>query len=73
MDLLAATVNDLLDRVARNHEQVVQFTADASHELRGPLAAIQAAIEVALQQSRSAAEYHELLATWGNNVSGWPS
>lgn len=65
LDLLAATVNDLLERVARNHEQVVQFTADASHELRSPLAAIQTAIEVALQQSRSAGEYHELLATLG--------
>ncbi len=65
LDLLAVTVNDLLDRVARNHEQVVQFTADASHELRGPLSAMQAAIEVTLQQPRSNSDYQELLATMG--------
>lgn len=65
LDLLAATINDLLERVQHNHEQVVQFTADASHELRGPLAAIQAAIEVALQEPRSNSDYRDLLATLG--------
>jgi heavy metal sensor kinase len=65
LDLLAVTVNDLLDRVVRNHEQVVQFTADASHELRGPLSAMQAAIEVTLQQPRSNSDYQDLLATMG--------
>jgi heavy metal sensor kinase len=65
LDLLAATVNELLERVAQNHQQVVQFTADASHELRSPLTAMQAAIEVALQQSRTTEEYQELLATLG--------
>lgn len=65
LDLLAATINDLLERLARNHEQITRFTADASHELRAPLAAIRASVDVALQQPRSAGDYHEILATLG--------
>ena len=40
LDHLAATINDLLDRLADYHAQVARFTADASHELRSPLGAI---------------------------------
>jgi heavy metal sensor kinase len=61
LDQLAGTINDLLDRLARYHAQIIQFTADASHELRSPLAAMRAAIEVALQQPRSADEYRDQL------------
>ncbi len=65
LDLLASTVNDLLDRLARYHTQIVQFTADASHELRGPLSAMRAAAEIALQQPRSPEEYRDFLASLG--------
>src|SRR5262245_51108776 len=65
IDQLAATINDLLERLARYHEQMIRFTADASHELRGPLAAMRAAVEVALQQRRTAEEYRESLESLG--------
>lgn len=65
IDLLAGTVNDLLDRLGSYHAQMTRFTADASHELRGPLAAIRAAIEVALGQDRTAEEYRETLVALG--------
>ncbi|HUY90117.1 MAG TPA: heavy metal sensor histidine kinase [Pirellulales bacterium] len=65
LDRLAATINDLLDRLAADHAQIIRFTADASHELRSPLGAMRAAVEVALQQSRSADEYREVLASLG--------
>jgi len=65
IDLLATTINDLLERLTRYHEQMIRFTADASHELRGPLAAMRAGIEVALQKPRSADEYRESLETLG--------
>ncbi len=65
LDLLAATINDLLERLNRYHEQIIRFTADASHELRGPLAAMRAAVEVALQQPRSADVYREALESLG--------
>lgn len=65
LDLLAGTFNDLLDRLARYHAQIVQFTADASHELRGPLSAMRAAAEIALQQPRSPEEYRDFLSSLG--------
>jgi heavy metal sensor kinase len=65
LDQLAGTINDLLDRLAAYHAQTVRFTADASHELRSPLAAMRAAVEVALQQPRAADAYREVLASIG--------
>jgi heavy metal sensor kinase len=65
LDQLAGTINDLLDRLAADHAQVTRFTADASHELRSPLGAMRAAVEVALQQPRTAAEYRDILGTLG--------
>src|SRR5262249_45193490 len=65
LDELAATINGLLDRLAAYHSQVIRFTADASHELRSPLGAMRAAVEVALQQPRGPEEYQQILATLG--------
>jgi heavy metal sensor kinase len=65
LDQLAGTINDLLDRLAAYHAQVARFTADASHELRSPLGAIRAAIEVALQQPRKNDEYRDVLGSLG--------
>jgi signal transduction histidine kinase len=47
-DLLAGTINGLLDAVARHVDRQEQFVADAAHELRGPLAALQGTMEVAI-------------------------
>jgi heavy metal sensor kinase len=65
LDQLASAFNRLLERLAAYHAQIIRFTADASHELRGPLAAMRAAIEVALQQPRDPEEYRNILATLG--------
>jgi signal transduction histidine kinase len=45
---LAATLNALLDRLEQAGAQQRRFVADASHELRSPVANIRAAVEVAL-------------------------
>ncbi|MBX6315102.1 MAG: heavy metal sensor histidine kinase [Isosphaeraceae bacterium] len=65
LDQLAGTINDLLDRLAAYHAQVIRFTADASHELRSPLGVLRTAIEVALQQPRTAADYRHVLESLG--------
>lgn len=59
LDLLARTINGLLDSVARHVDRQEQFVADAAHELRGPLAALQSSMEVALARDDLSADQHE--------------
>ena len=65
LDELAGTINGLLDRLAAYHAQIIRFTADASHELRSPLGAMRAAVEIALQKPRESEEYRNVLASLG--------
>ena len=44
---LATTLNEMLDRLAANARAQRRFVADASHELRSPIAAIRTVMEVA--------------------------
>lgn len=61
LDQLSATINRLLDQVARHVERQQQFVADAAHELRGPLAAMQNSLEVATAKNRSLDSYQGTL------------
>lgn len=47
IERLAATMNDMLGRLQRSHETQQVFVADASHELRSPLASMSAILDVA--------------------------
>ena len=58
---LASTFNGLLERLDRAFEQQRRFMADASHELRSPVAIIRGEAEVALSQPRAPEEYRESL------------
>ncbi len=62
LDRLSATINGFLDRIGTYLDQNREFTANAAHELRSPLAAIQNSLEVALNADRPVDEYKELLA-----------
>jgi heavy metal sensor kinase len=60
---LAETFNDLLNRLEASLTQQRQFMADASHELRTPVATSRTAASVALQKPhRNEEEYRETLA-----------
>jgi len=61
LDSLAQTINGLLDRIADYLQKEHDFLANAAHDLRTPLAAIQSSVEVALSGARSEEEYRELL------------
>lgn len=60
---LASSFNSLLDRLAASIEQQRRFMADASHELRTPVAILRGEADVALsQKDRPTTEYRESLA-----------
>jgi signal transduction histidine kinase len=59
LDRLSDTINRLLDRIANYLAQTREFTANAAHELRSPLAAMQSSLEISLNAERSSADYQE--------------
>jgi heavy metal sensor kinase len=61
IESLARTLNAMLQRIQSAFEQMKQFTADASHDLRTPIAFIQTRAEVALRKPRTDYEYREAL------------
>jgi heavy metal sensor kinase len=50
---LAETCNAMLERLEASVNQIKRFTADASHELRGPLSFVRTVAEIALQDADS--------------------
>jgi signal transduction histidine kinase len=61
LDRLAVTINQMLDRLAAYTSSQRDFVANAAHELRSPLAAVRALLEVTLHKDRPVEEYRELM------------
>ena len=61
LDQLATKINTFLDVIATHLQKNREFVANAAHELRSPLTAIQSLVEVTLEKPREADEYEELL------------
>ncbi len=59
--VLAATMNEMLDRLEESFQRLAQFSADIAHELRTPLNNLRGEAEVALSQERTSSEYREVL------------
>ena len=58
---LAATLNEMIGRLEKAFQRQKQFTSDASHELRAPLAVIEAESTLALQKERPSSDYQRSL------------
>lgn len=62
LDQLSRTINRFLDLLADYLDRNREFVANAAHELRSPLAAVQSSVEVTLNSERTVGEYQDLLA-----------
>ncbi len=58
---LIGVLNDMVARLQEAYEAQGRFVAAAAHELRSPLAAMRAELEVALRRERSPSEYRAAL------------
>jgi heavy metal sensor kinase len=58
---LALTFDTMLARLEKSFRRERQFTADAAHELRTPLSAMQAILDMILEKRRSPADYEQAL------------
>ena len=69
MKELAITLNDLLARLQMAFESQERFIADASHQLKTPLAIVRGEIDVFRKISRSPEESNELLLSISQEVN----
>lgn len=66
---LAATFDSMLGRLEAAFRRERQFTSDAAHQLRTPLAAMQTILGVTAQKQRTGPEYQAALADLGEETA----
>lgn len=70
---LAESINSTLDELEESFNRISQFSSDAAHEMRTPLAAVCGTLEVALAKPRTVEEYEDLAAKCLEQMSGLKS
>jgi two-component system OmpR family sensor kinase len=65
---LVDTLNRMIARLETSFAAVNRFTADASHELRSPLATVRNTVDLALERPRSAEEQTAAFASIGEEI-----
>ncbi|MDP1634568.1 MAG: heavy metal sensor histidine kinase [Gallionellaceae bacterium] len=58
---LAATLNEMLERLEEAFRRLSDFSSDLAHELRTPISNLMTQTQVSLSQARDAASYREIL------------
>ena len=58
LDRLSTTINSMLNRIAKSYERIAQFTSDASHELRTPIALVRSNAELLLMEPELTPRVH---------------
>jgi heavy metal sensor kinase len=65
---LVDTLNRMIGRLEGSFQAMKRFTADASHELRNPLATMRSTLDVVLGQPRTVAEQRAAMESLGEDV-----
>ncbi len=60
---LAATFNEMLDRLEDSFDRLSRFSSDIAHELRTPIQNLRGEAEVILSKDREPGEYREILGS----------
>lgn len=60
---LAASLNEMLERLQADFNRLSEFSSDLAHELRTPISNLMTQTQVALSQRRTADDYREILAS----------
>jgi signal transduction histidine kinase len=69
LDGLSAALNQTFERLKESFDREKQFTSDASHELRKPLAIMQSEASLALTRARSVDEYQQCLESISREIT----